>query len=249
MLRFLLLAISFSWFSLAAAATPSDADFAAIKEKITKAMPGFSVDTMRPSPVPGWYEVEDGLQIVYVSADGKHLLAGDLYDVATRTNLTAAWREKTAIRLIDAIGEKNMIVMGPKQPKRTITVFTDVDCAYCRKLHLDVPELNKHGVKVRYLAFPRSGPNTESYYKAVSVWCSADRVKAVGIAKAGGEIERKTCANPVDKEYELGRHLGISGTPAIFFDDGRQLGGYAPVPQLLAMLGLAPAPAASKNGS
>jgi thiol:disulfide interchange protein DsbC len=120
-------------------------------------------------------------------------------------------------------------------------VYTDVDCPYCARFHRDVPALNEAGVKVRYLLFPRTGVGSESYHKAVSVWCASDRVKVVGIAKAGGKVEPKKCDNPVEKHMELGAEIGIQGTPAIVFDNGKMLPGYVPAPQLLAQLGLAPA--------
>jgi thiol:disulfide interchange protein DsbC len=101
-----------------------------------------------------------------------------------------------------------------------------------------VPELNKQGVKVRYLMFPRTGLNGESYRRAVAVWCAKDRAKAIGIAKAGGKLDMKTCTNPVESHYRLGQRLEIGGTPAIFVDDGRVFPGYIPAQRLLGMLGL-----------
>lgn len=220
--------------NLSSAAPP---DLKPVKEALAKAVPGVPLDTLRPSVVPGFYEVEVNAQLFYVSNDGKYLFLGDVMELATRKNLTETWREQSATKLINAVGESNMIVIGPKQAKRTITVFTDVDCPYCSKLHLEVPELNKQGVKVRYLLFPRSGANSDTYKRSVAVWCAADRVKAVGVAKAGGKIEMKTCSNPVDSHYKLGERLGVNGTPTIFIDDGKKIGGYVPAARLLAILG------------
>lgn len=234
MLRVLLLLSLLAPLSLAVAA---DASLAAVKEKLAKRVPEVPTDTLRRSTtLPGWYEVEHNMQLLYISADGKHALAGDLIDLESKTNLTAQWREQHATKLISAVGEQNMIVIGPADAKRTITVFTDVDCPYCVKLHQDVPELNKNGVKVRYLLFPRGGPGSETYRRSVAVWCSADRVKAVGIAKAGGKLDMKTCSNPVDSHYKLGLQLQVNGTPTIFLDDGKTLGGYVPSARLIAML-------------
>lgn len=227
-------------FSLAVAAD-ADADLAAVKQKLTERLPNVSLDKLkRSSAMPGWYELEHGMQLLYISGDGKRLFLGDLVDLETRTNVTESWREQTAIRLINAVGEQNMIVMGPADAKRTITVFTDVDCPYCARLHQEVPELTKSGVKVRYLLFPRAGIGSETYKKSVAVWCAADRVKAVGIAKAGGKVEMKTCANPVESHYQLGRQLEVSGTPTIYLDDGKMLGGYLPSSRLLVILNIKP---------
>lgn len=240
MLRmFSLLTVLVCWpMSLVAA----DAGLAAVKEKVAKRLPSVSVEGMRESKaMTGWYELEHGMQLLYISADAKHLFLGDLIDLESQANLSEAWREQTARREIDALGEDNMIVMGPKDAKRTITVFTDVDCPYCAKLHLEVPELTQSGVKVRYLLFPRHGVQSETYRKSVAVWCAADRAKAVGIVKAGGTIDMKTCGNPVEAHYRLGLRLRVNGTPTIFLDNGKMLGGYVPSARLLTILDLKPA--------
>lgn len=228
-------------FLLPVSVSAADADLDAVKAVVAKRLPAVSTDKLRPSKeMAGWYELEHGMQLLYISADVKHLFLGDLIDLQAQANLTDAWRQQTARKQIEAVGEQNMIVMGPKDAKRTITVFTDIDCPYCAKLHLDVPELNKNNVKVRYLLYPRNGLQSETYRKSVSVWCAADRVKAVGVAKAGGKVEAKTCPNPVESHYRLGAKLQINGTPTIYLDDGKMLGGYVPSERLLAILELKP---------
>jgi len=234
MLRRLLVVL----FSLLPVLGYASGDIQAVKDQLTKAFPDVPVDKLRPSVLPGFYELEVEAQLVYVSTDGKYVFFGDVVDLQTRKNLTETWRQQTAARMIEEVGEKNMIVIGPAKAKRTITVFTDVDCPYCARLHLEVPELNKNGVKVRYLLFPRGGVGSETYRRSVAVWCAPDRAKAVGVAKAGGKLDMKTCANPVESHYRLGERLGVSGTPTIYLDDGRKLGGYVPSAQLLAILGL-----------
>lgn len=209
-----------------------------VKAELIRSFPELSAATIKPAPVPGLYEVESDAKIFYATENGKYLFMGDLIDVNAHANLTEARRAAIRVRLLDDVGEENMIVIGPRKPKRTITVFTDVDCPYCAKFHLEVPTLNQHGVKVRYLFYPRTGLNTESYWRAVAVWCADDRVKAIGIAKAGGQLNMKTCPNPVAKDYRLGERLGIDGTPTILLDNGKVIPGYVPAPQLLGMLGL-----------
>jgi thiol:disulfide interchange protein DsbC len=122
--------------------------------------------------------------------------------------------------------------------KATISVFTDVDCGYCRKLHLEVPELNARGIEVRYLAFPRQGTTSPSFDKLVSAWCAADRNDAITRLKRGETIPRKSCANPVERQYVLGHQMGVEGTPAIIFEDGSLHPGYAPAADLAKLLGL-----------
>ncbi|MGA9032059.1 MAG: DsbC family protein [Sulfuricaulis sp.] len=209
-----------------------------VKAGLVSSFPELSAATIKPGPVSGMYEIEFDAKVFYTTSDGKYLFMGDLVDMGTHTNLTEARRASIRVRLLDEVGEQNMIVMGPANPKRTLTVFFDVDCGYCSKFHLEVPTLNKQGVKVRYLFFPRTGLHSESYKRAVAVWCAADRVKAIGIASAGGKLDMKTCKNPVEENYLLGQRLDVNGTPTIFFDDGKTIPGYVPAPRLLSMLGI-----------
>jgi thiol:disulfide interchange protein DsbC len=129
-----------------------------------------------------------------------------------------------------------MIVFSPASPKHTITVFTDIDCTYCRRLHNEVKQLNDLGVKVRYMAFPRAGAGSEPFSKAVSVWCAEDRQQAITDAKAGQPVPTKNCANPVQAQYEVGQTIGVRGTPAIILENGRMLPGYVPAPELVQQL-------------
>ena len=236
MLRFILSCLlSFAFIFSASAGEP---EMKQVKANLVSAFPELSAATIKPGPVSGMYEIEFGAKVFYTTSDGKYLFMGDLVDMGTHANLTEARRATIRMRLLDEVGEQNMIVMGPANPKRTLTVFTDVDCGYCAKFHLDVPTLNKEGVKVRYLFYPRTGLQSESYKRAVAVWCADDRVKAIGVAKAGGKLDMKTCTNPVEKHYRLGERLDVNGTPTIFLDDGKILPGYIPAPRLLSMLGI-----------
>jgi thiol:disulfide interchange protein DsbC len=120
--------------------------------------------------------------------------------------------------------------------KHTITVFTDVECIYCRKLHSEIEELNRLGVRVRYLAYPRTGPGTEDWRKMETVWCAKDRKTAITQAKLGKPVSAPSCAAPVKKQYELGEQLGVRGTPAILTMSGEYIGGYLPPAQILQQL-------------
>lgn len=214
----------------------ADADLSRVKAALVKSFPDAANGSLRPSPVAGLYELVMGAQVYYVSTDGKHLFLGDMVEVRTRTNLTEGAREKISVQMLNEISESDMIVLAPKETRHTITVFTDVDCSYCARLHLDVPELNRRGVKVRYLLYPRAGIGSETYRRSVAAWCAADRATAVGIAKSGGRLEMKTCTNPVERHYHLGERLGVSGTPTIYLENGRKIPGYVPPAQLLALI-------------
>jgi thiol:disulfide interchange protein DsbC len=214
----------------------TDAAQATIKAAITKKFPDIEVDSVRPSPMKGVYEVVMGAETAYVSADGKFLIAGDLYEIDSRTNLTEAGRQKTRIDALAKLDERDMIVFKPETVKHTITVFTDVDCGYCRKLHSEVKQLNDLGVKVRYLAYPRSGPGSEDWRKMEAVWCSKDRKNAITEAKAGRDVKSGQCATPVAKQFQLGEQMGVRGTPAIFTANGDYIGGYLTPGQMIKEL-------------
>jgi len=131
-----------------------------------------------------------------------------------------------------------MIVFGPDAPKRYITVFTDIDCSYCRKLHNEVAELNEAGIQVRYLAFPRAGIGSKSHKKYESVWCNDDQQTALTSAKSGASVPSANCTNPVAETYKLGQEVGVRGTPTIIFDDGTVAPGYVPAKDLIKRMGL-----------
>lgn len=197
----------------------------------------FDKVSITESAITGLYEVLVGSEVVYVSDDGQHLIVGDIRDMKTGQNLTDNKRAQLRIKEIAAFDEKEMIVFAPKKAtKYTIDVFTDVDCPYCAKFHNEVPKLNKKGVKVRYLAFPRAGATSKTYKTMVSVWCAEDRQQAITDAKAGREVNPTTCNNPIDKQYELGKRIGVSGTPAMLLSNGELVPGYVPAERLITFL-------------
>ena len=192
---------------------------------------------IRKSPLPQFYEVRARGEILYVSADGRYLFHGDLYAVEERRNLTEDAHREVRRETLDAMDEDALIVFAPAGATRhRLTVFTDVDCPYCSKFHLEVPDLNSAGVEVRYAAWPRTPPGTESHDRSISVWCARDRHRAMTDAKAGRNIAHATCDNPVQEHYELGRRLGVNGTPTLFTEDGFRIGGYLPWRELLSRL-------------
>ena len=199
---------------------------------------GSKLEDLQPSPIPGIYQFMQGAEISYLTADGKYYIDGNLYDMSSRENLSEALRARARIAMINAVPESEMVIFGPKNPQYTITVFTDVDCAYCRKLHSEIVELNRLGIRVRYMFFPRTGPNTESWKKAEVVWCSPDRNVALTRAKAGFPLDmNKTCGvTPVAREFALGQSVGVHGTPAIITDSGAYINGYMPPNELVQQL-------------
>ena len=221
----------------AVAATPSAA--ADPRAAILKLLPaGSKLEDLKPSPIAGIYEYTENADVSYITADGKYFIDGNLYDMHSRENLTEQIRTHARMQMIAAVPESEMLIFSPPNPKYTITVFTDVDCQYCRKLHSEMAELNHLGVRVRYMFFPRSGPDTESWRKAEVVWCSPNRNDALTRAKAGAALDmNKTCGTtPVAREYALGESIGVQGTPAIVTENGDFIAGYMPPKELVAQL-------------
>jgi thiol:disulfide interchange protein DsbC len=202
--------------------------------EVASHIPGARAEELRATAIPGIYEYTHGVEIAYVTADGKYAFTGDLVDLGTNANITEQHRRELRVRAIAAFPESEMLVFGPKDPKYTVTVFTDVDCPYCRKLHSQMAEYNRLGIRVRYLLYPRTGPNTTSWTKAEQVWCSTDRNAALTRAKLGEELKAKPCSNnPVARSYALGQDFALEGTPAIVMANGEMLPGYVP-PDVLA---------------
>jgi thiol:disulfide interchange protein DsbC len=210
------------------AAEPADSKAVAdIRAAIAKKFPEVKVGDIQQSPIPGIYQVPVGADMAYVSADARYIIAGDLYEIDTRTNLTEQGRGAARAKLLGKLDERDMIVFSPKVVKHTITVFTDIECGYCRKLHSQIDQLTQLGIKVRYAAYPRQGPGTSDWHKMEQVWCSKDRQTAITQAKLGQEVKTQNCgATPVGKQFQMGEDLGVRGTPAIFTRNGDYIGGY-----------------------
>jgi len=219
-----------------------DAAEAVVRKAVSSLAPGVQVDKIEPAPLPGFYQVIASGQLVYVSADGKYLLNGDLLDLSTKKNISErAWADFRKVQL-DKLPASQRIVFAAPNPKYKVTVFTDVNCGYCRALHEHIADFNKAGISVEYVAWPRegvtstSGAPTATYTEMVNVWCAANPKMAFTEAKQGKEPKAATCTNPVKDEFELGVKLGVTGTPTIVADDGRVVGGYVTPDQLIKAL-------------
>lgn len=214
----------------------SAADEADPRAAIAGMIPGLTVEDVAQAPIEGLYEVTMGSQVVYVSEDQRYLVKGDIIDLSTNESVTERRRSSLRLETMDALDDSQMVVFGPDDATHTITVFTDIDCTYCRKLHREMSVLNDRGIRVRYVFYPRYGPGSDSWAKADAVWCSDDRQSAMTRAKSGEEVEAKSCPTPVADHYALGNKLGVRGTPALVMDDGELIGGYVPAAELASYL-------------
>jgi thiol:disulfide interchange protein DsbC len=209
------------------------------KEELASRLNGVEAKDISESPVPGVYQVAIGANVAYVTSDGRYIIRGDIYDAETSTNVTEETREKARVGMLEDVDPQSMIVFKPADGnvKHKITIFTDIDCGYCRQFHREIDKVTALGIEVHYLFYPRTGPNTESWAKADQVWCAPNHNAALTRAKLGGEIpEAPSCATPVTSHYELGQRIGVRGTPAIFSETGELIGGYLPPATLAKVL-------------
>jgi len=207
-----------------------------VRQNLMEMLPGLTLGDIKPTPAAGLYEVMVGQRIIYVTEDGRYLIQGSLIDLKEKKNLTEPRLNSIKANAVAAVGEGNMVIFGPQDAKHTVTVFTDIDCGYCRKLHSEMAGYNDEGIRIRYLFYPRAGLNSSSYRKAVTVWCSDDRKDAMTQSKAGVTLDEKNCTNPVSNHLELGEQMGVSGTPALVLESGEMIPGYVPPKRLSALL-------------
>jgi thiol:disulfide interchange protein DsbC len=202
-----------------------------------------SLDVGKPvaTPVEGIYQTQFGSKFGYLTGGGRYVFIGDLIDLQSQTNLTQVARQGVAKNALTTMPVSELAVFPAKnETKAILNVFTDTSCPYCKKLHEEVPELQKAGIEVRYFPFPRGGKRGPGYQDLKEVWCSEDRAMAMDVAKEvkTGDLSDGSCAEAtlVDKGYALGNEVGVTGTPALFTASGRKFDGYVPYQKLIPML-------------
>ncbi|MGD8384908.1 MAG: thioredoxin fold domain-containing protein [Lysobacterales bacterium] len=203
-----------------------------VEDKIRSLAPGAKTIAVSETPIPGILQVQVNSDIVYVSADGHYLLQGQIMDLDSKVNITDQAKSSIRKKLLKGLKPEDEITFAPKDPKYNLLVFTDLDCAYCRKLHSQIDEYNKEGIAIHYVAFPRAGIGSPSYDKFVSVWCADDQKTALTLAKKGQDPKPLKCPNPIADQYQLGREIGVTGTPALVTPNGSLIPGYMPPAQL-----------------
>jgi thiol:disulfide interchange protein DsbC len=230
-------------FCLSAAAMAEETPEAIIKAKLQQARSDLTIKTVQASVAPGLYEVHlTAGPILYTTPGGDFFVLGDLFAVKMDgiVNLAEQQRDIARKELMASISNDDMIVFAADGERRgSITIFTDVDCFYCQKLHLEVPALNQAGVEVRYLAYPRAGVGSESYRKIASAWCAEDPRDAITRLKSRQEIPDNVCpGNPVADQFMLGQQAGVRGTPALVLESGEMIPGYVSADELVERMGI-----------
>ena len=224
-------------FGVHAFAADADPQLDEVRAKVSSMFQAIEPEHITPSPIEGWYTVQKGSVIAYVSADGRYLLQGDLIDLDQQVNLSEQSRTDARRDLVSTLGDADTILFSPAEPKHSVTIFTDIDCSYCRKLHGQVDEYMDRGIAIRYVLYPRNGPASRSWTKSEEVWCAPDRNRALTAAKLDRKFETSQCdASMIGKHYRLGQGVGLNGTPAIVLEDGTLIGGYLPPAALGARL-------------
>ena len=227
----------FSLLACAACAQAGDPQLEKVRKDVTEKLPGITAESITPSVAPGIYQIQKGSEYGYVTSDGRYLIFGDMMDLNTGEQVTERLRSEGRLAVLKQFGPDQVIEFAPKHPKYFITVFTDIDCGYCRKLHSEIKQYNDAGIGVRYLFYPRTGPNTPSFEEAKQVWCSADRREALTKAKLGVRPTADgKCPNPVAEHYAAGEAIGVNATPTLVLPDGEIVRGYVRALPLAARL-------------
>ena len=238
-MKFKFVVLSMAMAAIISTNAVSDEAFDRVHDALTSVLPqNLPLNSVIESQISGVYEASIGNQIYYVFEKDGFLIIGDAIDVRSGASLSDKKVEQSVYGVVNSTPPSEMVVFAAADPKRQITVFTDIDCGYCRRFHQEVPQLTAAGMEVRYMAFPRAGVESESYNKIVNVWCSDDPQKAMTDAKSGVILPAASCTNPVADQYRQGVQAGISGTPTLMLDDGTLIGGYVPADELLSRVGL-----------
>ena len=233
----LLLAFVATFSLLPAAAQQIDENLEQVRQKVSDMFETIDKKDVGISPVDGWYAIQKGSIVAYISSNGRYLMQGDIIDLDNNVNLSEAARTDARRELMSTIKDEDVILFSPTEKIYSISVFTDVECTYCRRLHSQIDEYLAHGIEVRYLMYPRNGPTSQAWTTAEEVGCSSDRNSALTAAKGDRKFASTDCdASIVEQQYMIGRDIGLSGTPAIVFDDGTLISGYVPPDQLKAQL-------------
>jgi thiol:disulfide interchange protein DsbC len=222
--------------------TPAAGDSAPALERLRKAFPGIPVTGVEPSPVPGMFLVQVDGEWLTLSADGRFVFAGEVFELREQGAVSLIEERQKAVRVpaIAALKADRLVSFPASQEKAEIYVFTDVTCGYCRQLHRQMADYNSLGITVHYLAFPRGGMKSDAARLLNDIWCSPSPQLAMTEAKLDKPRSQTPtdCDSPVAEQYRLGEQFGVRGTPAIYTVDGEQLGGYLPPARMAKDLGL-----------
>jgi thiol:disulfide interchange protein DsbC len=232
-LRIGTLAMALCLLSAPVFAADDDAELLNVRETVSGMFEGIQADDVFASDIDGWYTIRKGAIIAYISADGRYLLQGDVIDLVDQVNLSEKDRNNARVKMMMSVADDQAIVFTPETVRHSVSIFTDIDCTFCRRLHSQIDEYMEEGIEVRYFLYPRSGPASPSWAKAEQVWCSDDRNEALTLAKLDKDFDTRQCdTSVISSHYAMGQDVGLRGTPAIVLEDGTLFSGYLPPKQL-----------------
>ena len=211
-----------------------------VLENLKKILPqGLNINFYEESEIENFYVVNvANNQILYVSNDFKYVFAGDVIslDSGAPSSLNELYQAKLVKQVMSLLEDTRTINFTAENEKHLIKVFTDISCGYCRLLHSQIDDYLALGISIEYYGFPRDGLQTQVFEDMQSAWCSDDPKLSITKLKAGDDVEKKTCQNPIQMHYEYGQLLGITGTPSIFLSNGQKLSGYIPGSELIKII-------------
>ncbi len=220
-------------FAVPASAQGNSAELQKVRETVSEQFAEIDPQEIFESPIEGWYTIRKGAVIAYISADGRYLLQGDMIDLQDNSNLTEQARNDARVVMLSAVPDEDLIIFSPDKVQHSVSIFTDIDCTFCRRLHSQIDDYMDQGIEIRYFLYPRNGPTSPSWAKAENVWCADNRNEALTLAKLDKEYPTHTCdSSIVSNHYLIGQDVGLRGTPAIVLDDGTLFSGYLPPAKL-----------------
>ena len=217
----------------APAADPAIARVKAAMEGFVKGR--YKVEDVRKTPLPGIYEVRIGNDLLYVDERGQYLFyEGDLIEMKTQRNLTRERVEELLAIDFKTLPLELAIKQVSGNGKRVMAVFEDPNCGYCKRLRADLVKLDD----VTIYTFPMAFLAADSESKARKALCAADKARAWNDLLLNNHVPGNagTCDTPLAQVRDLAHKLGITGTPVLFFANGKRLQGYAPPERFNRML-------------
>ncbi|OLZ79015.1 Probable thiol:disulfide interchange protein DsbC precursor [Chromobacterium violaceum] len=213
--------------SLAACSQAAGGNVEDVKKAFLNHFPGKQVKSVSATPVKGIYElVVDGRQVVYVNSDASYLFVGDLIDAKNKESLTE--RKMAELSKVDfnALPFQYAFKDVRGKGERKMAVFTDPDCPFCKKLERESLK-DIDNVTIYTFLYPLTQLHPDAMRKSKQIWCSSDKAAAwTAFMRDGKPLSGPdNCDTPLDKIQALGEKMGITGTPALVFANGRMVPG------------------------
>jgi thiol:disulfide interchange protein DsbC len=211
---------------LLAVGQPARADHEQVRERLAELGSDPATLSIAETPIDGLVQVTMDSEIFFMTSDGQYFIQGRVVNLDTQVDLTELAQRGFRQQLLANLDTGSLLSYGPEDAAHEVIVFTDTDCGYCRRLHALMDGYASAGIRINYAAYPRAGIGSSTYDDLVSIWCADHPQNAMDLAQTGQALEPKQCAAPIESHYELGRQLGIGGTPTLVTGSGELIAGY-----------------------